>query len=230
MVHDVIFMSLPLLLLLAYGLARGLRQLCHTRRTLQPMLAQCVPALPLELLQQAHALGIASQVDLVASDRAEAFCYGLLHPRICITTQLVQTLTPCEVEAVLRHERHHLRRRDPLRAWLWTVTGSGCWWLRDQAKQADVRRELAADRAVIAAQGRMPLASALFKLMASRAAAPPADLAISGMSATDARIEQLLDPHQPIAVPPSLHADHALLVSVLLFSLIAVCSAVMTYL
>ena len=39
---------------------------------------------------------------------------GSLIPRICLSTGLMALMSEAELEAVLLHERYHLRSRDPL--------------------------------------------------------------------------------------------------------------------
>ena len=53
---------------------------------------------------------------IIDDERPEAFCAGLFAPRVYITSGAVALLAPGGLEAVLEHERHHARRRDPLRA------------------------------------------------------------------------------------------------------------------
>ena len=48
-------------------------------------------------------------------ERPRAFCAGLLRPRIYLSTGAVAALDEPALRAVLLHEDHHARRRDPLR-------------------------------------------------------------------------------------------------------------------
>ena len=52
---------------------------------------------------------------VVEDERPHAFCAGLLSPHVYITTGALAILDEQALEAVLAHERHHARRRDPLR-------------------------------------------------------------------------------------------------------------------
>lgn len=52
---------------------------------------------------------------VIADEHPEAFCAGLLRPRVYLTTGALELLEEAELNAVLLHERHHARRRDPLR-------------------------------------------------------------------------------------------------------------------
>ena len=152
-----------------------------------------VPAL---LQDQAAVLGCAARLDAVAGEEAFAVTYGLIWPRILVSTGLAAALTPAEISAVLAHEREHLRHRDPLRllaarlaaAWGWYLPAAG--WL---ARRAALRRELAADRAAAGSAGRGVLAGALLKL-ASRPACPAvaaASPAGEGRRSLEARVTQL---------------------------------------
>lgn len=190
---------LPLLASVALGAWAGVRQLWRTERVLSPLQVMTVPTLPSELQSLSRQLGIEGCVDLVVMPLPLAHCYGLLRPRICITTGLLALLTPSELEAVLQHERAHLQRRDPLRAWLWTVCDGICWWSPRASEEARLRYELAADQTVIQAGGRQALARAVLKLIddtRARSNTASADLAISTLSATESRIDQLLQPER----------------------------------
>lgn len=196
---------IPWLILIVAGLRAGLSQLVRTRRTTRYFLQMPQIELPSRLAGLARELGIQRRLDVVDTPVPEAFCHGLLFPRICLTTGVLTLLSTPEVEAVLRHERHHLRRYDPLRALFWTMLDSACWWMENGGEQARLRRELAADRVVIVEGGRVSLASALLKLLSQpyQSALPIRDLALSGISVTQARIDQLLRPEQgfPYARP-----------------------------
>ena len=54
-------------------------------------------------------------VTVIAGARPEAFCAGFLRPAIYVSRGAVDALTASQLEAVLAHEHHHRRVRDPLR-------------------------------------------------------------------------------------------------------------------
>ncbi len=213
------FLVLPLaLILLGRGLHAGALQVRRTHAALRQVLGLPRAAMPTPLVDLARKLGIERRLDLVDCASLDAFCYGLIRTRICLTAGLLDILSPAELEAVLRHEHHHLRRRDPLRALLWTMLDAACWWMENGSEHADLQRELAADRAVIRAGRRWSLACALVKLLAhtSRRAVPQHELAISGLSVTDARIDQLLHPEHMLQARTPIHRWLALPVVVAL--------------
>lgn len=187
-------MLLPLIVSVGRGAGAGARQLIRTQQLLRLLTWLPRSAIPANLQSIAHALGIGGQIEVVRDAHPRAFCYGLLRPRIAVTTGLLGVLADDELEAVLRHERHHLQRRDPLRTLLWTIVDAACWRAQDESAEPHLQRELAADRAVIAAGQRQPLARALLKLLSHprQNDHTASNLAISGLTVTDARIDQLV--------------------------------------
>ena len=120
--------------------------------------------------QLATRLGMASSVVLVHSTQPKAFCYGLLRPRICVTTALVERLTESELEAVLLHEKYHLEKHDPLKVAIGRIVTTSLFFLPVVKSLYDrylIAKEIAADEKAIREQGqRRSLASALDKLLA----------------------------------------------------------------
>jgi len=109
----------------------------------------------------------ASRVLCISGDMPLAFCAGILWPRIYVTCRLVGHLRPEELDAVLMHEQHHRRRRDPLLYAARQALADVCfclpllrWWALRRREDA----ELGADRAAIEAVGHRPVAGALWAL------------------------------------------------------------------
>lgn len=230
MMGDFWMMAAPLFVLVVRGIGAGIVQLYRTNVTLRQILSCPDVQLSPHVTVLARTLGIERYLDVIEAPDTEAFCYGILRPRICITSGLINALSIAELEAVLRHERHHLGRHDPLRVVLWTVISNMCWWLESDARQARLHRELAADRAVIVEQGRTPLASALYKLvtLSGTRHIPQSGLALTGISITDARIDQLLQPDSVPQVAPRLW--RWLLLPLLLLLTLLLCSGIMAHL
>lgn len=94
-----------------------------------------------------------------------AFCAGYLRPRLYLSTGARALLADAELAAVLAHEAHHARRRDPLRMLLAQTLSESLFFLpvlRRSRERFRTLAEVAADEAAIAAAGRPgPLASAL---------------------------------------------------------------------
>ena len=105
---------------------------------------------------------------------SQAFCAGLLRPRIYVSTGALRALGSDELGAVLAHESHHARRRDPLRMLVARALGDALFFLpgmRRLSQRYGALAELAADEAAVKASGTQPLASALLAFERSDAAA-----------------------------------------------------------
>lgn len=165
-------------------------------RALRALIRSDARPVPAIVRTEAAALDCATMIDVVAETEPFAVTYGLIHPRILVSTGLAAALLPAEIRAVLAHEREHLRHRDPLRflagrllaAWACYLPAAS--WL---AGRTALRRELAADRAAAERASRGVLAGALLKL-----AGPPASPAFAAASpaggrsgSLEARVAQL---------------------------------------
>ena len=165
-------------------------------RALQKLVRAAGRPVPPFIQNEAAVLECAARLDVVAAEEALAVTYGLIRPRILVSTGLATALTPAEVSAVLAHEREHLRCRDPLRllaarlAASWACYLPAARWLWGGAM---LRHELAADRAAAGRAGRSVVAGALLKLASTPtcpavAAASPAG---DGPRSLEARVSQL---------------------------------------
>jgi Zn-dependent protease with chaperone function len=105
---------------------------------------------------------------LIDSPRPEAFCAGLLRPRIFISSATIETLGEGQLAAVMAHEAHHRRQRDPLRLFCVRLLADALFFLPALGRlrmHFAAASEIAADRAgVETAGGARPLASALLAL------------------------------------------------------------------
>ncbi len=229
LVLDLMTMGTALLLVflgcVGWGIGTGTLQWYRTRQLLQRLAAVPRRPLPASLHDLVLRLGLVDKLDVIDDAGTEVLCYGLFRPRVYVTTGLLAALSLDELEAVLRHERHHLLQRDPLRSLLWTVLDTACWWAAPTSDDAHLRRELAADRAAIEAGQRLPLARALLKLLERGAQPRQARLAVSGLSVTEARIEQLLERGQIPA--PALVWTHRLLLPAVIVVAALACSMIM---
>lgn len=182
---------------------------------------------PLEIDPVVHELGLRGRIRVAAFPEPIAFCYGILRLRICVSTALVQTLSPSELTAVLLHERHHLKQRHPLRTLVLESLADTFFFLPAVGELRDLqlaKMELEADQAAIRGVGRKPLASALHRMLThSEPSGPHPRLAFSGLNVTQARIDQILDGTSlPRRTAPSGIASAAasvLLICLLLMSL-----------
>lgn len=130
---------------------------------------------------------------VIRDNRAVAFTAGLLKPQTYVSTGLLARLTSAEQRAVVRHERFHQLRHDPLRIALTETTRQALAWLPGVSllyHHWRVTRELAADASSSTANERQALGRSLVKLLEQ----PAMPSTISAFSATEERVKQLVHP------------------------------------
>ena len=107
---------------------------------------------------------VGADVTRLRSDLPLAFCAGLLAPRIYLSTAAEALLAPRELDAVIAHERHHQRRRDPLRLLVVRTLAEALFFmpvLRHLGERYGALAEMAADEAAVRRTDRGTLAGAL---------------------------------------------------------------------
>lgn len=100
-----------------------------------------------------------------AHERPEAFCAGLLKPQVYLSSAALESVVDGQLAAVIEHESHHRRRRDPLRILIVQVLADSLFFLpvmRRLRERYCTLAELAADEAAVRRSGdRRSLAAAL---------------------------------------------------------------------
>lgn len=144
--------------------------------------------LPARLRSSVVRTGV-ERVQCISSSLPIAFCAGARRPRIIVSEGLAEQLDDRELEAVLLHERQHLREREPVvraaceaAAQVLVFFPLARWWSRRRIEQAELR----ADQAALRRVGPRPVAAALFRLGST---APTAAAFAGG---TELRVAQLL--------------------------------------
>lgn len=140
-------------------------------------------------------------VRVIDDPRPQAFCAGGLRPTVYVSQPTLDLLGADELKAVLAHEQHHLRVRDPLRFACGRIITEALFFLpvlRSLCRRYGDLAELRADDAAIrASAGReAPLASAL---LAFETNGPPGAAGIS-----PERVDSLLGQPSPWRLPPHL--------------------------
>ncbi len=143
---------------------------------------------PVRVLSIAADAGLdPSRLTVVQDARAFAMTTGVRWPEVFLSTAALRTLSQAQLRAVLEHEAHHVREREPLRrlvlalALLWVPFRRLRDYLRNNYVTAS---ELEADERV---HDQHVLGAALLRLVA-----PP--IAAAGFSPLDARVERLVNP------------------------------------
>ena len=127
---------------------------------------------------------------VVPDERPRAFCAGLIRPRIYVSSGAVALLDGPALRAVLAHERHHARRRDPLRLAAGRVIARALFFvpgLGELIRRQEALAELSADECALAVapENRSALARAMLSF--SDHAGPD-----EGVGIDPARIDYLL--------------------------------------
>jgi Zn-dependent protease with chaperone function len=116
------------------------------------------------------------QASVFNDERPQAFCAGLVHPRVYLSTGALELLDGPALEAVLAHERHHASRHDPLRLACGRVLAAGLFFIPSLAHLVERQHalaEISADESAVRTSGGDP--SALASAMLSFSQASEAD-------------------------------------------------------
>jgi beta-lactamase regulating signal transducer with metallopeptidase domain len=182
-----------------------IHQLWATHGVMSRVLARRVTAAD-RVTAAARSVGFGA-VDVVADTSVFTFCYGFRSPRVCVSTGLVDLLDDAELRAVLRHEAHHARHRDPLKILVSRTVASGLFFLPLAGALRNsflARKEICADAEASQPGNDFSLARALVKMLkADRPTWPAGVLAIGAISPTEARIQHLLEPDAVVPQLPS---------------------------
>ncbi|WP_129663631.1 M56 family metallopeptidase [Phytoactinopolyspora endophytica] len=138
-------------------------------------------------------------VTLLDDDRPYVYCVAGRRHRIVMTTGAHTRLERAQLDAVLAHERAHLRERHhlALAAAAALVRAFGWLWAFRVARDEVTRLvELSADDAASRTEHRLSLAEAMLTLSAG---APPSGTLAATGSTTATRIRRLITGHRPLA-------------------------------
>jgi Zn-dependent protease with chaperone function len=181
--------------------ARSLWRQITASRTLALRVDSLAMSLPRELEQAAGAAGLAGRVVLVDSTESFSFAYGALTPRVAVSRGLLEGFAANELQAVLEHERYHVRNLDPLKVLIVRALPATFFFLPALGALRTryiAGRELAADRRAVQACGRKPLVGALMKVVRGPAWSElEVAAAIGGSELLDLRVAQLESGHEP---------------------------------
>lgn len=179
----------------ALGARSALRQVAATRALAAEVARRASPR-PARVSDAARRAALAGRVDVVADAQPYSFTYGLTRPRVAVSSGLVAVLSVEELEAVLHHERYHLRNADTVKAVIARAATSAFFFLpvlRHLGDRYLNGRELAADRAAVRATADRAVAGALFKVLDGPSWIDLDAAAALGGGVLDRRVAQLED-------------------------------------
>lgn len=163
----VVLLALIGLAAIAMMLAGALRELVASARVRRRLRAE-----PCRALGDALVIG---------DERPRAFCAGLLRPRVYVSSGAVELLDELALRAVVAHELHHARRRDPLRLAIARVIAGGLFFvpgMRNLIRRQSTLVELSADESAMhgAPERRSALARAMLTFSEHSRADDPAGI------------------------------------------------------
>lgn len=215
--HTLMRQSLLGIGLLVGGFAALVWYIGKTSLVVRLFLRLAQPEFPPLLQSLIHSLGLEGQVVLISHRQPIVFCFGFWRPRICLSSGLLDLLSPAELKAVLLHEDSHRQNRDPLRILLLEVIRTTFLFLPILREWGDVYKiglELRADQYAVNRVGRKAVAGALYRFYAQSASINLPKAAIAGLSANDARIAALLGDSDAV---PAISSKNLLLSSLALW-------------
>ncbi|NOV02545.1 M56 family metallopeptidase [Paenibacillus planticolens] len=167
------------------------------------------------------------QLRIMSIKTPTAMTIGFWKPQIILSTGLLNMLEPGELQAVIEHEKSHMKHRDPLAVFLLSVISKAFWyiplfaWL---AEKYPIMIELRADKYAIGQMNQSAdLGSALLKLLKQQAPTQHLSLSHASFAETsmNVRIQHILDPQMNLVPPwPLLRMAISLLTFILLMGLI----------
>lgn len=153
------------------------------------------------VLADAAARNRITRVELLPTDASFAFTYGLLAPRVVISSALFEAATADELEAVLAHERYHVATLDPLKTMIARLVPAAFFYLPaldHLGGRYFAGRELAADRRAVRRSGTGAIAGALHKTAGTPSPVLVGSAAaMNGNDLLDVRIAQLEEGREP---------------------------------
>lgn len=163
-------------------------------------------SIPTTLQKLTQELDLADKIDIVKDKNKLSFCYGLIRPRICLSTGLIKNLSKNEIRAILIHESYHIKSRDPLKIILGKTASLMFFFLPiigDIQNFYVLIKEIAADELAIKDGNRKHLLSVLSKLLETER------LRLAGVAALDSsdlekRIFYLTSEKEKVIFKPSL--------------------------
>ncbi|MGI8419527.1 MAG: M56 family metallopeptidase [Candidatus Levyibacteriota bacterium] len=172
-----------------------------------------------ELLTLLKKTYLQNKTFLIHSEKYFAFCLGFRNPKIYISTSLVNSLSHKEIEAVLYHERYHLKNKDTVTMLIASVGESLLPFFplfSDFLRNFRIEKEINADNEAIKELGSPePLISALRKFLSIPSVTIATASAIADYDTLEPRINSLLEKKETIKIYKLRH----ILISI--FSLLA---------
>lgn len=217
-----LLVTLTAVILFIGALTLGI-QIIKTRSYLKKNLSKKI-LLPAAVKLVIQKLNLNGKIDIVKNEGKFSFCYGLIRPRICLSTGLLNAIDEMELRAILLHESSHVKNRDPFKIILGKTASYILFFIPiiyELQKHYLFSKEITADETVIKNGLRRPLISVLSKLLAIDSPKFSGVAALMNPDNMEKRILYLSGKQAKTAFRPT-NLSVFLLVLVVIFSLVIV--------
>jgi Zn-dependent protease with chaperone function len=117
--------------------AVSVRRQVRATRALETVLRSRMVETSAGLVAAAQRAGLTGRVELVEDAETFSFTYGLLSPRVVVSRGLATVLSAAELEAVLHHERYHIRNWDTVKVVV-ARAAPAAFWMPDRLEHLRV--------------------------------------------------------------------------------------------
>lgn len=183
--------------LMAIGLGSILYKVWQTTRYTTRLLKSFPIDIPMKVSPILSEFNLHRYVVVIPAADPFALCFGFLRPRICLSSGLIEALSPDQIRAVLCHEERHRQRLDPFRILILEGLQATFFFMPlilEWSANYKIRLELEADQYAIDRAGKSSLAGAIHRLISCSSGSAwvePGAISV-GLSSSAARIAVLL--------------------------------------
>lgn len=172
--HPIIFSSLILtglgiVFFFCFALFKILKLRRVTNKFIKVNLNNKKDVLSKKLKEVVNSLNLEKKVIEVDDNNPLVFCFGLIRPKICISSTLVRGLDKKELKAVLLHEQYHLITYETIKLFIVKTIAAILFFvpgLKSLVQRYFIFLELAADKwSIDNSKNKIPLAGAIYKVL-----------------------------------------------------------------
>lgn len=166
---SLIFLSLGIVAFFCFVIIKIIKFRNSTNKFIEINLKNKKRDFSQKLKRVAPSVGIDNRLVEINDSKPVIFCFGLIRPKICISSGLIKRLSEKELKVVLLHEQHHLVSNEPIRTFVVKLVTKILFFLPGLklfSRQYLTFSELAADQWITDSfQDKAPLVGALYKII-----------------------------------------------------------------
>lgn len=146
---SLISLGLVLTAFIGFAIFKIIKSKRSTKKFVAIALKNKRAGLSRRLKKTAQAIGLENQIIEINNKKPIIFCFGLIKPKICVSSGFTKGLSKYELKAALLHEQHHLLVCEPIKLFIVKLIASILFFLpglKAFIKQYFTFSELAADQ------------------------------------------------------------------------------------